>query len=61
MQILDWIVLGAFVLALVVFIIISMKSKDKTSADYFLAGRDAFVGNAALSFLGGWLLPHHVA
>lgn len=41
MQILDWIVLGAFVLALVVFIIISMRSKDKTSADYFLAGRDA--------------------
>jgi SSS family solute:Na+ symporter len=38
---LDWIVLGAFVLALVAFIIISMRSKDKTSSDYFLAGRDA--------------------
>ena len=38
---LDWIVLGAFVLALVAFIVFSMKSKDKTSADYFLAGRDA--------------------
>lgn len=38
---LDWIVLGAFVLALVVFIFVSMKTKDKTSTDYFLAGRDA--------------------
>ncbi len=41
MQLLDWIVLGAFCLALVAFIVFSMKSKDKTSADYFLAGRDA--------------------
>jgi len=38
---LDWIVLGAFVLALVAFIVISMRSRDKTSSDYFLAGRDA--------------------
>jgi SSS family solute:Na+ symporter len=38
---LDWVVLGAFVLTLVVFIVISMRSKDKTSSDYFLAGRDA--------------------
>jgi SSS family solute:Na+ symporter len=38
---LDWIVLGAFVLALVVFIVVSMRTKDKTSTDYFLAGRDA--------------------
>jgi len=38
---LDWIVLGAFVLALAAFIVISMRSKDKTSSDYFLAGRDA--------------------
>jgi SSS family solute:Na+ symporter len=41
MQLLDWIVLGAFCLALVTFIVISMRSKDKTSSDYFLAGRDA--------------------
>jgi len=41
MLLLDWIVLGAFVLAMVVFIVLSMRSKDKTSADYFLAGRDA--------------------
>jgi SSS family solute:Na+ symporter len=38
---LDWIVLGAFVLALVAFIVFSIRSKNKTSADYFLAGRDA--------------------
>lgn len=38
---LDWIVLGAFVLALVVFIVLSIRSKSKTSTDYFLAGRDA--------------------
>ena len=41
MLILDWIVLGAFVLALVAFIVVSMRTKDKTSTDYFLAGRDA--------------------
>ncbi len=41
MLLLDWIVLGAFVLALIAFIYFSMKSKNKTSADYFLAGRDA--------------------
>lgn len=41
MLLLDWIILGAFVLALVVFIVLSMRSKDNTSADYFLAGRDA--------------------
>ncbi|HOO65495.1 MAG: sodium/solute symporter [Bacteroidales bacterium] len=38
---LDWIVLGAFVLALVIFIVLSIRTKDKTSTDYFLAGRDA--------------------
>jgi len=38
---LDWIVLGAFVLALIVFIVLSIRSKSKTSTDYFLAGRDA--------------------
>ena len=41
MLLLDWIVLGAFCLALVAFIVFSMRSKDNTSADYFLAGRDA--------------------
>jgi len=41
MFLLDWIVLGLFCLALVAFIVFSMRSKDKTSADYFLAGRDA--------------------
>ncbi len=41
MFLIDWIVLGAFCLALVAFIVFSMRSKDKTSADYFLAGRDA--------------------
>lgn len=41
MFLLDWIVLAAFCLALVAFIVFSMRSKDKTSADYFLAGRDA--------------------
>jgi solute:Na+ symporter, SSS family len=41
MALLDWIVLGAFCLALVVVIIFAMRSKDNTSADYFLAGRDA--------------------
>ncbi len=41
MQLLDWIVLGSFCLALVAFIVFSMRSKNKTSTDYFLAGRDA--------------------
>jgi len=38
---LDWIVLGAFVLALIVFIVLAVRSKSKTSTDYFLAGHDA--------------------
>jgi SSS family solute:Na+ symporter len=38
---LDWIVLGAFILALIVFIVLAIRSKSKTSTDYFLAGRDA--------------------
>ncbi len=41
MFLLDWIVLGLFVLALVAFIVISLRSKKNTSTDYFLAGRDA--------------------
>jgi SSS family solute:Na+ symporter len=37
----DWIVLGLFCLGLVAIIIWVAKQKDKTSTDYFLAGRDA--------------------
>jgi len=38
---LDWIVLGIFCLALVGIIVWVLRQKDETSADYFLAGRDA--------------------
>src|SRR6056297_1915129 len=38
---LDWIVLGLFCLVLVGVIIWVVRKKDQTSADYFLAGRDA--------------------
>ncbi len=38
---LDWIVLGIFCLGLVGIILWVAKQKDETSADYFLAGRDA--------------------
>jgi SSS family solute:Na+ symporter len=38
---LDWIVLGVFCLGLVAILIWASKQKDNTSADYFLAGRDA--------------------
>lgn len=38
---LDWIVLGLFCLGLVGIILWVAKQKDETSADYFLAGRDA--------------------
>ncbi|HUW93145.1 MAG TPA: sodium:solute symporter [Bacteroidales bacterium] len=41
MFLLDWIVLGLFCLALVGVVIWSMRSKNDTSSDYFLAGRDA--------------------
>jgi len=41
MGILDWIVLGLFCLGLVAIIIWVTKKKTETSADYFLAGRDA--------------------
>jgi SSS family solute:Na+ symporter len=41
MFLLDWIVLGLFCLVLVGVIVWSMKSKNDTSSDYFLAGRDA--------------------
>lgn len=38
---LDWIVLGAFILALVGIIVWVSRMKEDTSSDYFLAGRDA--------------------
>jgi solute:Na+ symporter, SSS family len=42
MLLLDWIVLGAFVLALVAFIVVlDAHEGQDTSTDYFLAGRDA--------------------
>ncbi|MGM0464724.1 MAG: sodium:solute symporter family transporter, partial [Bacteroidota bacterium] len=41
MTIVDWIVLGLFCLVLVGVIIWVVRKKDQTSADYFLAGRDA--------------------
>jgi solute:Na+ symporter, SSS family len=41
MATLDWIVLGIFCLGLVGIVIWVVKQKDETSADYFLAGRDA--------------------
>ncbi len=41
MTILDWIVLGIFFLGLVAIAIWAAKQKQETSADYFLAGRDA--------------------
>lgn len=41
MFLLDWIVLGLFCVALVVVVIWAIRSKEDTSTDYFLAGRDA--------------------
>ncbi len=41
MVLLDWIVLGLFCIALVVVVIWAIRSKEDTSTDYFLAGRDA--------------------
>ncbi len=40
-HILDWIVLGVFLLALVGIIVWVSRMKEDTSSDYFLAGRDA--------------------
>jgi len=40
-HILDWIVLGVFVLGLVGIIVWVSRMKEDTSSDYFLAGRDA--------------------
>lgn len=41
MTLLDWIVLGAFLLALVGVVVWVMLQKEKDTTDYFLAGRDA--------------------
>jgi SSS family solute:Na+ symporter len=41
MTLLDWIVLGLFVAALVGIVIWVVRQKDKDTTDYFLAGRDA--------------------
>ena len=41
MSTLDWIVLGLFVVALIGIVIWVIRKKDKDTADYFLAGRDA--------------------
>ncbi|MCD6355241.1 MAG: sodium:solute symporter, partial [Prolixibacteraceae bacterium] len=41
MSTLDWIVLGLFVLALAGIVVWVIRKKDKDTADYFLAGRDA--------------------
>lgn len=41
MSVLDWIVLGAFGAGLIGIVIWVMLKKDKNTADYFLAGRDA--------------------
>ncbi len=38
---LDWVVLGAFFLGLVAIVVWVSRMKEDTSADYFLAGRDA--------------------
>ena len=40
-HILDWIVLGAFFLGLIAIVVWVSRKKAETSADYFLAGRDA--------------------
>src|SRR5690606_34328126 len=41
MTTLDWIVLGLFVIGLIGVVFYAERTKDKTSTDYFLAGRDA--------------------
>lgn len=41
MQLLDWIVIGVFCLALVGIVVWVIKQKNNDSADYFLGGRDA--------------------
>jgi len=41
MSTLDWIVLGLFIVGLAGIVVWVLKKKDKDTADYFLAGRDA--------------------
>ena len=41
MEILDWIVIGVFCLALIGIVVWVVSQKNKDSADYFLGGRDA--------------------
>ena len=41
MELLDWIVIGLFGVALIGVIVWVLSQKDETSGDYFLAGRDA--------------------
>lgn len=41
MSLLDWIVLGIFVLGLIGIVIWVLKQKEENTSDYFLAGRDA--------------------
>ncbi|MDR0908048.1 MAG: sodium:solute symporter [Rikenellaceae bacterium] len=41
MELLDWIVIGVFTLALIGIVVWVVKSKQNSSADYFLGGRDA--------------------
>jgi SSS family solute:Na+ symporter len=40
-ELLDWIVIGVFTLALIGIVVWVVKSKQNSSADYFLGGRDA--------------------
>ena len=41
MQLLDWIVIGIFVVGLIGIVLWVMSQKSATSSDYFLGGRDA--------------------
>lgn len=41
MEILDWIVIGLFFLALIGIIVWVTRQKNDNSADYFLGGKDA--------------------
>ena len=41
MQILDWLVIGLFALALIAIIAWVMRQKQNNASDYFLGGKDA--------------------
>ena len=41
MELLDWIVIGVFCLALIGIVVWVINQKNNDSADYFLGGRDA--------------------